>query len=70
MLLHGGSGINIIIKQLRLRLGLPKPKLAPYNLRMADQTTTKLMGLIRDLKVHDILYIIMFIVLYNNVVEF
>jgi hypothetical protein len=33
-----------------LRLGLPKPKLAPYNLRMADQITTKLVGLIKDMK--------------------
>jgi hypothetical protein len=41
-------------------LGLPKPKPTPYNLRMAYQTTTKLMGLIRDMKiyVHGIPYII------------
>jgi hypothetical protein len=41
-------------------LGLPKLKLAPYNLKMANQTTTKLVGLIRDLKiyVHGIPYII------------
>jgi hypothetical protein len=53
-------------------LGLPKPKPAPYNLRMVDQTTTKPMGLIRDLKiyVHDIPYIITFIVLQNSVVDF
>jgi hypothetical protein len=51
-------------------LGFPKPKPAPYNLRMANQTTTKLMGLIRDLKiyVHGIPYIILFTVLQNNVV--
>jgi hypothetical protein len=38
---------------------------------MADQTTTKLMGLIKDLKVyvHDIPYIITFIILQNNVVD-
>jgi len=36
VLLDGGSGVNIIIEQLGLRLGVPKPKLAPYNLRMAD----------------------------------
>jgi hypothetical protein len=36
VLLDGGPGVNIITKQLRLRLGLPKPKLAPYNLRMAN----------------------------------
>jgi hypothetical protein len=45
-------------------LGLPKLKLAPYNLRMANQTTIKLMGL-RDLKIYidDIPYIITFIIL-------
>jgi hypothetical protein len=52
VLLDGGFGVNIITKQLRLRLGLPKPKLAPYNLKMADQITTKPMGLIRDLKIY------------------
>jgi hypothetical protein len=35
-----------------LRLGLPKPKPAPYNLRVANQTTTKIVGLIRDLKIY------------------
>jgi hypothetical protein len=49
---YGGFGVNIITKQLRLRLGLPKPKPAPYNLRMADQTTTKPMGLTKDLKIY------------------
>jgi hypothetical protein len=53
-------------------LGLPKPKPAPYNLWMANQRTTKPMGLIRDLKiyVHNIPYIIMFTMLQNNVVDF
>jgi hypothetical protein len=62
VLLDGGSGVNIITKQLRLRLGLPKLKPAPYNLKMANQITTKPMGLIRDMKiyVHGIPYIIMF----------
>jgi hypothetical protein len=45
VLLDGGSKVNIIIKHLKLRLGLPKPKPTPYNLRMANQTTTKPMGL-------------------------
>jgi hypothetical protein len=72
VLADGGSGINIMIEQLRLRLGLPKLKLAPYNLRMVDQTTIKPMGLIKDLKiyVYNILYIIMFIILQNSVVGF
>jgi len=57
---------------LRLRLRLLKPKPTTYILRMANQTTTKPMGLIRDLKiyVHDIPHIIMFIVLQNSVVNF
>ncbi len=72
MLLDGGFGVNIIIKQLKLRLGFPKPKLAPYSLRMTDQTTMKLVDLIRNLKiyVHDIPYITMFIILQNSVVDF
>ncbi len=71
MLLDGGFGVNIITEQLRLRLGLPKPKPTPYNLKMADQTTTKLVGFIRDLNiyVHDIPYITTFTVLQNNVVD-
>jgi hypothetical protein len=72
VLLDGGFGVNIIVEQLRLKLGLPKPKPTPYNLRMANQTTTKPMGLIKDLKiyVHGIHYIIIFIVLHNSVVDF
>jgi hypothetical protein len=71
VLLDGGSGVNIITKQLRLRLGLPKPKPAPCNLRMANQTTIKLVGLIKDLKiyVHGIPYITMFIIFHNCVVD-
>jgi hypothetical protein len=55
-----------------LRLRLPKLKPTPYNLKMVDQTTTKPVGLIRDLKiyVHDIIYIPMFIELQNSVVDF
>jgi hypothetical protein len=62
VLLDGGFGVNIITEWLRLRLGLRKPKLAPYNLGMANQTTTKLVELIKDLKicVHGIPYITTF----------
>ncbi len=72
MLLDGGSKINIVTEQLRLKLGLPKLKPAPYNLKMVDQTITKPVGLIKDLNiyVHNILNITMFIVLQNNVVDF
>ncbi len=52
-------------------MGLSKPKPTPYNLRMADQTTIKLVGLIKDLKIyiHGIPYITIFIVLQNSVVD-
>jgi hypothetical protein len=72
VLLDGGFGGTIIIEQLRLTLGLPKPKPTPYNLKMAYQTNTKPMGLIKHINiyVHDIPYIITFIVLQNNVVDF
>ncbi len=57
---------------MKLKLGLPKLKPTPYNLRMANQTTTKPMGLIRDLKiyVHGIPYITTFIILLDSVVDF
>jgi hypothetical protein len=60
--LDGGSGVNIITKQPETRLGLPKPKLKPYNLQMENQTTTKPIGLIEDLNmyVHGIPYIATF----------
>jgi hypothetical protein len=53
-------------------LGFPKPKPTPYNLKMEGQTTTKPMGLIRDLKiyVHNIPYITTFIMFQNSVVDF
>ncbi len=52
-------------------MGLPKLKLAPYNMRMANQTTTKLVGLIIDLKIyiHGIPYITTFTIFQNNVVD-
>jgi hypothetical protein len=53
-------------------LGLPKLKHAPYNLKMANQTTTKPVGLITDLNVyvHGIPYRTTFYVLHNSVVDF
>jgi hypothetical protein len=62
VLLDGRSKVNITIKWLRIRLGLPKPKPTLYNLRMVDQTTTKLVGLIKTLwmYVHGIPYIATF----------
>jgi hypothetical protein len=70
--LDGGFWVNIIIQQLRVRLGLPMPKPTPYNLWMADQITTKLVGLIKDLRmyVHDIPYVATFRVLLNTIVNY
>ncbi len=36
VLLDRGSGVNIIMEHLKLKLGLPKSKLTTYNLRMAN----------------------------------
>ncbi len=64
VLLDGGFGVNIITKWLRLTLGQPKLKLTPYSLRMVNQTNTKPMGLICNLKIYarNILYITTFLV--------
>jgi len=48
VLLVGKSIMNIIIKDLRKKLGLPIPRLLFYTLRMANQTLTKLIGLISN----------------------
>jgi hypothetical protein len=72
VLLDGGFGVNIIIEQLKTRLGLLKPKPIPYNLQMVNQNTTKLIGLIKDLRiyVHNIPYIATCIILQDTVVIF
>ncbi len=71
VLLDEGFRVNIIIEQLRARLGLPKPKLALYNLWMAYQTTTKPIRLIKDMRiyVHGIGYITTFTILHNIVID-
>jgi hypothetical protein len=71
VLIDGGSKVNIIIENLKVQLSLPKPNLTPYNLCLANQTIVKPFGLIRDLKifVHDIPYIITFIVINNSVLS-
>jgi len=65
--LDGGLGVNIVTKQLKTNLGLFKPN--PYNLRMANHTTTKLVRLFRDMKMyaHGITNIVTFTILQNNV---
>jgi hypothetical protein len=36
VLLDGGSSVNIIIEDLKKKLGLPIPKPTPYTLKMVD----------------------------------
>ena len=52
VLLDGGSGVNVITKEERRKLELPKPSLAPFNLKMANGTIAKPTGLLRDVKIH------------------
>jgi len=71
VLIDGGSRVNIITKNLRIQLGLPKLNPTLYNLHMENQTITKPFGLIRDLKifVHGISYIVTFIIINSNVLD-
>jgi hypothetical protein len=70
--LDSDSKINIIIKKLRMQLGLSKPKLAPYNLHMVNQSIVKPLVLIKNIKifVHGIPYVITFIVVHSSVSDF
>jgi hypothetical protein len=72
VLLDGGTNVNIITKNLETKVGLPKPRLAPYHLRIVDESLTKPLRIIRNLKIHihSIPYVVTFIVLQNNVVDF
>ncbi len=61
----------IMINELRNWLKLPNFKLVVYTLWMANQTITKVIGLIKDLKIHIhvIPYIATFIVMNNSVLD-
>ena len=52
VLLDGGSGVNVITEEERRRLGLPKPSLEPFNLKMANGTIAKPTNRLRDVKIH------------------
>jgi hypothetical protein len=69
--LDGGFKVDIIIRGLRVQLGLSKSKLAPYNLHIAHQTIVKSLSLIKDLKihVHGVPYTVTIIVIKNNVLN-
>jgi hypothetical protein len=49
VLLTCGFGVNSIMGKLRELLRLPKPKPTPCNLRMANQTNVKPLGLMKNL---------------------
>ncbi len=69
--IDGGSGVNFIIEKLWVQLGLSKPKPTPYNLRMAAQTITKPLGLIKDFRifVHGIPYVVTFTIIKSSVLD-
>jgi hypothetical protein len=71
VLLDGGFGINIITKKLKVQLGLLKPKLAFYNMCMVNQTITKPLGLIKDIKilVHGLPCAMTFTIIHNSVLD-
>jgi hypothetical protein len=70
VLLDGKYGVNIMVNKLWKQL--PNLKSPSYTLQMANQTITKLVGLIKDFKIqiHGIPYTTMFIVMKNNVLDF
>jgi hypothetical protein len=72
VLIDVGFGVNIITESLGVQLGLSKPNVLPYNLRMAAQTIANFFGHIKDLKifVHEIPYIVTFIIIYSNVLDY
>jgi hypothetical protein len=48
VLLDGGTSVNIITKNLRKKLGLPKPRPTPYHLKMLDQSMTGPLRIIKN----------------------
>jgi hypothetical protein len=69
--LDGGYGVKIMMEELWKRLGFPSPRPTLYTLRMVNQTITKMMGFIKDLKIqiHGIPYIAKSMVMKNNVLD-
>jgi len=71
VLLNVKTSVNIITENLKTKLGLFKPKPTPYHFKMADQSMTRPLGFIRNLKIqiHGIPYVATFIVLHNSVID-
>jgi hypothetical protein len=51
VLLDGGSGVNIISEHLQRKLGLKKPQLAPFMVKMTNQRKVQPIRLIQNLKI-------------------
>jgi hypothetical protein len=70
-LINGRASVNIIIKNLETKLGVPKPISTPYNFIMVYHSLTRPLGIITNLKIHihSIPNISTFIILKNNVVD-
>jgi hypothetical protein len=71
VLIDGRASVNIITENLATKLGLPKPRPIPYHLKIADQSMTRLVGIIIFLKIHigGIPYVDTLFVLKNSVVN-
>jgi hypothetical protein len=71
VILDGRSTVNIMMEELQKWLGFFNPKPTLSTLKMVDQTITKLVGLIKDLKIliHGIPYIATFTIMKNNVLD-
>ncbi len=63
--------MNAITDGLRRKLGLPPPQPAPFNLRMADFSFNKPLGIVPSIriKIHGILYIVTFTVMNTKAVD-
>jgi hypothetical protein len=71
VLLDGRFGVNVITKELKVTLRLPKLQPTPYNMWMADQMIAKPIGLIHEIRilVHGIMYNVTFTIIQNNVLD-
>jgi hypothetical protein len=71
VLINERASVNIIIENIRKKLGLPKPRPIPYHLTMADQSMIRPLGIIKNLKIHihGIPYIATSTILKNNVID-
>jgi hypothetical protein len=52
VLIDGRVSVNIIIENLKTKLGLPKPRPTPYHFRMTNYSMIRPLGIIINLKIH------------------